>query len=576
VRFPIAVVVVLVLAMRIALPAARVGTGVIAGTLVAADTGRAVRFARVSLVDVAGSAGSMIVTTDDQGAFSFVGLSAGSYLLSASKSGFLPVKYGERTPGFGRAGLPIQIAIGQRLERLTLAIPRAGVLTGVVLDDAGDPAFGTSVRALRYVMQSGVRTLLLAGTATADDRGVYRIPGLPPGDYVVTATPSLPSGRSSSGDFAMQAEMGRVIDAARAGGWKDSGPERTTGYVPVYFPGTTSFPAASTITIGVSEERSGVDVQLQLVPLARVSGIVFDTDGSVPRAEVDLVAVGGGGALTSAASPMFNMTLGPDGRFSFDEVPPGQYMLIVRARLVSAPGRSSLSRWARQNVVVSGSNVADLTLTLQRSLTVSGVLAFDGPAPVISGHLGVSFQSAGEWHNLADQGSWEVGAVNESWRFTMFDLVPGRYHVTVTPMPQGWRLMSAMFGGRDALDFPLEIKPGEVAPPGVLTLSPRQTELSGTLFDRAGASAAGYTVVVFPADTTYWTPDSRRIQAMRPQASGRFSFKNLPPGNYRLAAAADVESGQWFDPAFLRELAATAIPLTISDGESKAQDLRIR
>src|SRR6185295_11664808 len=107
------------------------------------------------------------------------------------------------------------------IDRLTLAIPRAGVLTGVLLDDAGDPAFGTPVRALRWVMQSGVRSLLLAATATADDRGTYRIPGLPPGDYVVSAVATAPAG------------------------------ER--GYVPVYFPGTTDFAAVSTIALGVSE-----------------------------------------------------------------------------------------------------------------------------------------------------------------------------------------------------------------------------------------------------------------------------------------------------------------------------------
>jgi hypothetical protein len=154
--------------------------------------------------------------------------------------------------------------------------------------------------------------------------------------------------------------------------------------------------------------------------------------------------------------------------------------------------------------------------------------------------------------------------------------VPGRYRITPTPIPADWTLTSAMFGGRDALDFGLDLKPGDALPAGVLTLSTRQSELTGTLLDRAGAPTAAYMVVVFAADTQYWTPDSRRIQAMRPLASGRFSFKNLPPGTYRLAAATDVEPGEWLDPEFLAELAGVATAVTIGDGEKKTQDVRIR
>ena len=559
--------------MGAAAPAARAGTGMISGTVVAADTGRPVRRVRVTLTAAEYSSGLMAIS-DDQGLFSFGGLPAGRYTLSASKAGYLTVKYGEKTPGLGRAGTPISLAEGQRIDRLTLPLPRTGVITGVVLDEAGDPAFGTTVRALHYVVQAGLRTLLLAAQSTADDRGVYRITALTPGDYIVSTVPPPRLQR-----MVVPADMIQLLPGSGQG--RDD-PEplqtvattspleagRATDYVPVYFPGTTSFAAASTITLGVSEERSNVDVQLQLVPTARVSGLVLDVDGAVPRAEVDLEAAGAVGAVTSAGLPALNAMLGPDGRFSFDGVVPGQYTLTVYARRPNDP------RWAMQPVTVNGANVEDLTLTLQPGIVISGVLAFEGPAPATSKHMSVMFVPEGKSHGLTPEGL-PFAPVNEAIRFTA-SLVPGRYRVEPEPMPAGWTLVSAMFGGRDVLDFPLDVTPGEAPPLGVLTLSQRQTGLSGTLFDETGAPSAAVTVIVFAADACYWTPDSRRIQAVRPSASGRFNFTNLPPGRYRLAAASDVERDQWLDPAFLGELAGSATPVTIGAGERVVQDVRIK
>jgi hypothetical protein len=37
----------------------------------------------------------------------------------------------------------------------------------------------------------------------------------------------------------------------------------------------------------------------------------------------------------------------------------------------------------------------------------------------------------------------------------------------------------------------------------------------------------------------------------------------------------DVESGQWFDPAFLKELLTGSIGVTLAEGERKEQTLRV-
>ena len=99
--------------------------------------------------------------------------------------------------------------------------------------------------------------------------------------------------------------------------------------------------------------------------------------------------------------------------------------------------------------------------------------------------------------------------------------------------------------------------------------------LSGTLQDSSGRPTANYTVIVAPADPRFWTPQSRRIQAARPATDGRFSFRNLPAGDYRIVALDDVEPESWFDPEFLRQLVPASIAVTLADGQTTVQDVRI-
>jgi hypothetical protein len=147
--------------------------------------------------------------------------------------------------------------------------------------------------------------------------------------------------------------------------------------------------------------------------------------------------------------------------------------------------------------------------------------------------------------------------------------------VSSNGVPPTYQIKSSVWGDRDTLDFPMDVKPGEDRAGGVLTFSTKTAEISGTLQDGSGQPASSYTVIAFAADNKYWTPSSRRIQAARPGTDGRFSVRSLPPGDYR-SRPSDVEPGQWFDPAFLRELVGASVPVTLSEGEKKVQPLRIR
>ena len=102
--------------------------------------------------------------------------------------------------------------------------------------------------------------------------------------------------------------------------------------------------------------------------------------------------------------------------------------------------------------------------------------------------------------------------------------------------------------GRDILDFPVDIGPNEPISNAVLTFTDKTQELSGTIQDASGRPTADFTIVLFPSDSRYWLPQSRRIASTRPGTDGRFTIRGIPPGDYRLTAVTDVEPGEWYDP----------------------------
>jgi len=580
------------------------GTASISGVLTVAGSGQPARRARVSLSS-AELRGGRSVSTDDAGRFAFVALPAGRFSLSASKPGHVSVTYGQRLPG--RPGTPIQLRDGQTVD-VQLQIPRGGVITGTVLDEHGDAVPGTPVRVMRYAIQNGYRTLRQAGGGdTTDDRGVYRIYGLQPGDYLVAATPrntgpaaAILRVRAELEALRSQLDAAGREEPARAGRVQErmvalqsqlpDTDESVSGYAPVYYPGTTMPSGAGTIAVGVGEEKGGIAFQLQLVPIATVEGIVVAATGSLPpNTQVALIN------LDHNLPGMGNNTTraGSNGTFRLSNVVPGQYLLVARsaigggrgrrggaATLIDGRGRAPQpSRlWAMTPLSVDGRNVSNLVLTLQPGMTIAGRIAFDGTAtpPADLSRVRVFASPADLPGPAREIASSVTGQVDSSGRFTISGVVPGRYRIMASGIPnQGWTLLSSVVSGQDTLDFPMEVKPNENVSNAVLTFSDRMAEVAGTIVDERGQPASDYTIVVYPADQEFRGPGSRRIRSQRPGTDGSFTFRSLPPGEYRIAPVLDPEPGTWFDPAFLQQLDGTALRVPLGPGEKKVQNLRI-
>ena len=557
-------------------------TGLIAGRVLAADTGRPVKRARV-FVSAAELPGGRGILTDDTGLFQLVELPAGRYTLSVSKSGFVSLSYGQRRPL--QAGTPLQLADGQEIKDLQFQLPRGSVIAGHVYDETGDPMPGVLVRVLRYQYQQGDKRLAPAGTAQTDDQGQYRVWGLMPGDYYVDAQSRInlpfggpagrgggggrgggPGGRGGGGAAAIAGVVGAIAggNVAALFGPDD---ENQKAYAPTYFPGVTSITEAHPITLALSQTSADVDFNLQLVHVARVSGHVIDPDGTATWSGnvslvVDSATVGRGGG--------FGMNYGSriqyDGTFEISNVPPGRYTLQARGNDNDAP------QFASQPLTV-GSTDIDVSIGLGNSATITGTIVFppsQTPLPDFS-NMRVAAPSVD-----TSIGGQAQGRVDKDGRFTITGVQAGAHLIRPGGQLRGWTLKAVTVDGRDVTDMAVDLRSGQRLERVELTLTDKTSEINGTLTGDQGAPVTEYTVLAFSTDSTFWQPQSRHIATARPDQTGQFRIRGLPAGDYYVTTVDPAQQGEWFEPAYLEEHRIGAARLSLGDGDTKAQDFKIR
>jgi hypothetical protein len=393
---------------RGSIPAVKTGTGSISGSVSVAPTGQPAWGARVMLSG-AEIGGQRSVSTDNLGRFTFTNLPVGRYGLSVNKPGYVNVMYGQRRVNGGGT----QIALGEGEKReIALAMPRGSVITGTILDERGEPALNVNVRAMRFMTMNGVRRLSQTGGGSTDDRGIYRLHSLQPGEYSVCASARNMGPQSDAQRLTMEIEsLRRTLSSpngppatarqsmtARLTQLQAQLAEQTepvTGYAPVCYHGGGG-PASAPIAVGAGEERAGIDLQLHLTPVARIDGMVTIPQGLTAQ-NIQVM-------MSNADEAMADMErqgtrLEDSGRFAFHNVAPGRYIITARTtqqgpmqqgpmisggvqvmssgvqgpRPATAPPEPKL--WAIADVVVNGQDV-QAVLDLQRGATVSGQIVF--------------------------------------------------------------------------------------------------------------------------------------------------------------------------------------------------------
>jgi protocatechuate 3,4-dioxygenase beta subunit len=512
------------------------GTATIRGRVVAADTGAAVRRAQVR---AQGVGPARLATSDANGNFELRDLPAGRWTLTASKAGFVTQRLGQTHPYESVA--PIEIADGQRFDRANFALPRGAAITGHVFDEYGDPIAGARVQVWRYQMVRGRRQLAgTGGVDQTDDTGAFRVYGLSPGDYYVSAN-----------------LRGGVVDTAND----------ATIYAPTYFPGTGDVADAQRITLTAGEEQGSVSFALLPVRSVRVSGTVLDSSG-MPLGSAMLTLATDSGAVDAPAMTSFARVRG-DGGFMMTNVTPGSYTLIV----TSAPRRNGNSEMEVASIplVVGQDDVSGVTVTTTKGATIDGTVVAERNSGTLQ-PKGIVVQAQPLRPGPGFNG--RLSQVSDAGAFSLSGLV-GPEIIRVDRLPQDWMVQSIEIGGVDVTDTPLAFRGTERNTDARITLTSRITEVSGMVRARE-IPASGLNVVIFPEDPAKWAFPSRYLRTTRTDAQGAFTLRALPPHDHYLALAVDyLEEGEASDPTFLERMKPSATAFALRLGDSKAVTLEL-
>lgn len=560
----------------------KTGTAGIRGRIVSAETGAPIRRAQVRLSgpDIMPKATS----TDGQGIYEFRDLPAGRFTLNASKSGYVSVGYGQTRPF--ESGKPIELAEAQVVQKVDIVMPKGSVIAGRIIDEFGEPVADAAVSAMRSSWSNGRRRLQPTGrTATTNDLGQYRIYGLPPGDYFVSATLRDAQERMI-GEMAMVA-----LGPAGSTGANTDAPR--TGYAPTYYPGTPNGNEAQKITVAIGQEAQNTDFALAAVRLAKISGTVVGSDGQpasgVMVSALPTAAVAGAPVMLGVSSARTDR----NGHFTLAGVPPGDYTLSARSAgtmMTSGDGERTvftvtMTRAAASGadnqpesgsvpLSVSGDDMSNVMIVTTKGTSASGRVVWEGGSAPSVNTLRISAAAAdmdmpgpmslmGGSSSVSPEGTFELKGLS------------GRRIFRVSNVPPGWVLKSVRLNGTDITDHGVDVRPSEPLSGLEVVLTSRTTEVTGGV--KAGSEpATDYTVVIFSEDPEKWTaPLPRHIASARPNQQGRFQIRNLPAGSYYAIALEYIPQGDWNDPDVLDRLKTRASRFTLAEGESQILDLTL-
>ena len=521
-------------------------TAVIRGQVLSVETGKPLGKATVRATGAELKEGRS-VRTDADGRYEIKELPAGRFQLTASKAGYVPLQYGQRRTNEG--GKPLDIQAGQVADKVDFSLPRGAVITGRVIDELGDPAVEISVTAMRSQYANGRRRLMPVGRAAiTNDIGEYRLYGLMPGSYYISA-----SARESI--FDALATGNPAAAAAAMGG----GDQAKTGYAATYYPGTDRVADAQRVTVTSGQTIGEIQIPLSLTRNARITGFVRDSAGQMVTSGAVIAML-----KDMPLSPMVTQ-LQPDGSFTINNVSPGDYMVLSATGNPMAGGDISFA-----SVSVTGEDIAGLMLNAVKPITVRGrIQPMSSPArPLPIADMRVS--TAATTPDMPFVGSPMPVKINDDQTFEM-KAWPGRALFRVAGAT-GWEILSVKLHGEDLTDNGIEFVAEEDMSGLEVELTNQPSALTGTVSD-GGRASRDYTVVAFSQDPERWTPTSRRIRVGRPDQDGKFRI-NVPPGDYYVAAIDALESGEEFDPDFLNKLRDVAGRFTLNLGEQKPLDLK--
>lgn len=451
-------------------------------------------------------------TTNRDGVFKLSGLAPGSYHVSAAVPAHIP-----KSPAAG----PVVFKAG---DLVTLVLTKGGVVTGTVTDPKGDPVVGIGVR-VRMVSDESGRRYADAHRYyenMTDDRGVYRVYGVPTGTYVVSADGSVEdrsSFRISVNGFA-----------------KD---------LPTYAP-SSNREGAEEISVRIGEEVSNVDIRYRGERGSTISGIVNGLADDNRGIRVALTSLVEGGPWWD------NQSQEASREFTLEGIPDGDYHLAATAYWSDGTRRQSESILLN----VRGADIEGLELTAAPLASINGRVVLEplkSPPSQCTEKRQPQFSemSITAWHRVTEgtrkkpQFVWRAGGVTPNAEGTLkfSDVAASEYYFAMRFSTQQWFLQSIAFApptpnGKsiDATRTWTTVKPGDKLSGLTFTLAQGAGLIRGETSLAEGQTLPEKTIAFLVPAEPESADEVLRYFAVPVNAEGRFWLNNVAPGRYWMLA----------------------------------------
>jgi hypothetical protein len=475
-----------------------------------------------------------VALSEANGQYALNDLPAGSYTITVTRTGFAPQTY-----ALGRSinATPIVVTAGQAVPRIDFALVPGGSINGRILDEDGSPFAGAIVDALVTRADNGTDTFLSVASSQTDDRGEFRLFGLAPGQYYVSA----------------------VDPAFRA----ISTPKGVLHYSPTYFPGVPFADQAKAIVITGTAEAPKVEFRLKLVPPARVTGRLTADDGKpLFSAAIIMSPVEGSGVpMVAPRDPK----LLPDGSFSFGEVVPGHYQ--IRARGQTDPAAVALfGTFALQ---IDGHDALDIQMTLSQGALLDGRL-------IVQGSRGAKAPAPGSIRIRApfidgnSFGDSLTGTVQPDGRFALRGMMKGSHQLVIDGLPAPWVVDSVSYRGSDITDVQFDVVHRQEFHDVRVTITDASREISGVVKNARDLPVANTGVLIFPRVPLFWARTNRRMRIAYTDRAGNFSLPGMPAGEYFAVASLAVDESDLGRRDRLLGWEPLATPFVLAAGDTRA------
>lgn len=474
--------------------------GQVSGTVTIRGKPAAGLVVRLRKSDSSSSDSTLKATTNEEGKYLISGISPGSYLAAPIAWGFIPSEpYSEF-----ENGKSFVIAENESIENLDFTLIRGGVITGKVTDANGRPVMEETVN----LMSADQRRPFYPGmTFQTDDRGIYRMFGIPAGRFKVSV---------GQADY----------DLTDVG--KGRKPYRKT-----FFPNVTDPANAKMVEVVEGVELSNIDITVgQTVPMFSASGRVLDGEAGKPLTNMAIHLT-----RTVVLDPGSSSSVGSgagqsdrQGEFKIENLVPGHYSLSISP----SPGSDLRADPVAFDVV--DQDVNDLQIKTAAGASLEGTVVLEGSqdstattklarlhlrAHIEADDFGTGY---GQTSRIAADGRFRIGGLKAG---------NARFFLSGDQEVRGFVIVRIE---RDGAVQPngIQIENGEHLTGVRIILAYGNSTVRGVVKLENGTLPAGGRVSIIltkPGDPMF--SDARSVGI---DSTGRFIIERLFPGSYELTA----------------------------------------